>query len=137
MGLAVAGINSMRAKCSSFAPQKGGSCPPTAMALASKPGPDPATSVPQTTTGEWLTLRRRMSEAQREQATEHWPQLLRKLQCKQRWSMVKGPMSAALATLLGLGWEAPVPTFWSDATGYTGGEDRWWYFDGCGSFGQL
>ena len=46
-------------------------------------------------------------------------------------------MSAVVAALVDLGWKSPQPTFWSDATGFADGGERWWFFNGTGGIDEL
>ena len=96
---------------------KPGGCTTTGYAVITGTSKDPGISLVIETMITWLKTLRESSipEAAIQRA---WGKARDELQAaKSRWAKVKGPMSAAIATLLDRGWTPHQPTEWEDREG--------------------
>jgi hypothetical protein len=94
-----------------------GGCATTAIRLAYHETADPFQFGRLQLLGEWLATQPDLQDQQK--ALERaWGKLVEQLEgSPRRWSMVKGTISAVIATLMDLEWEPRSPTMWVDSDG--------------------
>ena len=109
-------------------------CLTTALALSGKPMADPGIRLREAIV-LWTKLARKLPEPKRASLSRAWGRAVaafRKLDGKSLWKLVKGPMTATIATLLDIGWDPCNPTLWKDERG-----DEWDISRTDVSFGDL
>ena len=83
-----------------------------AVAIQLKAGADPASNVRCKVISSWIETWLALSEDRKELVRSLWAKQIPRLSGNRRWSLVKGPMRAAIATLLDLGWRPVGPDYW-------------------------
>ena len=79
---------------------------------------DPRLAMPREQIKTWFRLYRKASGSQRADIHEVWHKATKVLKHKStRWCHVRGPMKAAIATLLDMGWVPVHPTKWKSDSG--------------------
>ena len=130
MGVAPTSVNALRTHAAAAALGKAGQCGSSAIAIAFPMGTDPAVKVRVEIIGQWLRTWLSSSDDEKLQIRREWPRNIHRLNHKARWSMVYGPLRAAIATLLDLGWSPVAPDHWKEP----GDDGLWWQFTGLGDF---
>ena len=83
-------------------------------------GKDPAVTMPMENVLDFVTGH--LASDHKVISQQIWPQLV-KLLPSGRWAKVFGPMSSAIATLLGFGWTLPDISTWQSPDGVLWGID--------------
>ena len=91
--------------CAPLGCRKPGGCLTTALATQGLSDKDPAVTIPLESVVDFVAGHRASDHAL--VTTQYWPIVVDKLVPSGRWSKVSGPLSSAIATLLGFGWQIP------------------------------
>ena len=133
MGVAPTSVTVLRRHAAAVALGKNGQCPNTAIAARFAPGTDPAVKVRVEIVQQWFQLWAEASPEHKEQIRRLWAKQIPRLSGSRRWSLVKGPIRAVIATLLDLKWRPVAPDTWFEPFP----SDVIWQFCGVGDFCQV
>ena len=128
MGVAPTSIKKLRTQAGQAALGKFGQCNTTAIALMMRAGADPAIKVRLEVVKQWSQMWRSMDDGTKARVRAVWQKQLPKLQAANRWSHVRGPMRATMASLIDMGWNPVFPDMWYEPEP----SDLVWYIQAAG-----
>ena len=114
MGVAPSSIKLLRRHAGQAALGRHGQCSTSAIAIQFRDGADPAVRIRTQIISQWIGIWVAASEEKRQEIVTLWPRQIHRLQHSARWSRVKGPMQATIATLIDLGWVPNHPDRWME-----------------------
>ena len=127
-GIAPTSIKTLRRQAGQAALGRSGQCSTSAIAIQFREGTDPAAKVRCHVITQWIKIWLKLDDDKREEANSIWARQYRRLVGYRRWSLVNGPLRAAIATLLDVGWKPIAPDTWLEPAP----SDQMWKITGYG-----